>query len=82
MENTQNPLYKNSESLLLKIYCDIFETNISEIIPAPHWRLLQDFGGYLSIDEFRNNFNKIEYLEHGFISFVSLGRLFEDKLIL
>lgn len=80
MENTKNPLYKNSESLLLKIYYDIFGNNISEIIPAPHWRTLQDFGGHLSIEDFRNSFNRIEYLEHGFISFVSLGRLFEDKL--
>jgi len=80
MENKQNPMYKNSESLLLKIYYDIFGNNLNDMIPAPHWRTLNDFGGQLSIEDFRNNFNKIEYVDHGIISFISLGRLYEDKI--
>lgn len=31
--------------------------------PAPSWRLLKDYGGHLSIDEFRKNFYKIDYLD-------------------
>jgi hypothetical protein len=80
MENIQNPMYKNSESLLLKIYSDIYGNCLNNISLAPHWRTLRDFGGHLSIEEFRHSFNKIDYNDHGIISFVSLGRLFEDKI--
>ena len=29
------------------------DTKNIKINPAPHWRLLKDFGGYLSIEDFR-----------------------------
>lgn len=80
VENKNNPLYRFSESLLIKMYSDINpdENNI-EIIPAPHWRLLSDFGGSLSIEDFRESFNKIKFNEHG-IHCVSIGYLYEDQL--
>ena len=52
-----------------------------EIMPAPHWRTLKEFGGSLTIDKFREAFNSITYVDHGNISFVGIGRLYEDKLI-
>ena len=76
-------MYNISEMLLLKMYNDIHQVqtpyNIEE---APHWRKLKEYGGDLSIDEFRDSFNKIEYKNHGFIvpKFKSLGILFEEKL--
>jgi hypothetical protein len=79
-ENINNPLYQHSEYLLLKIYNELNEDEIEEIIPAPHWRNLIDFGGHLTIEQFRDSFNKVQYIDHGLISYVSIGRLFEDKL--
>lgn len=78
-ENKHNPLYRYSESLLLKMYNSINPENTSEISPAPHWKLLTEFGGHLSIEQFRQSFNKVTYIDHGIIC-VSIGRLFEDKL--
>ena len=43
------------------MYKDIFETKHAKIKPAPHWRLLEKFGGPLSIENFRNSFNSIQY---------------------
>lgn len=79
-EEKHNSMYRFSKMLLYQLYRDANNIDIKEIIPAPHWRLLRDFGGNLSIQEFRDGFNKIEYINHGMVSFVSSGRLFEDKI--
>ena len=77
-------MYNISEMLLLKMYNDIYSKEISLIENAPHWRKLIQYGGDLTIEEYRNSFNKIEYKNHGFISniqkFNSLGIIFEEKL--
>lgn len=80
VEIRKESLYRNSASLLAKMYNDINEQDYSELLPAPDWRLLIDFGGHLTIEQFRESFNKVEYFNKGFISCVSLGYLFEDKL--
>jgi len=83
LDNKRNPLYQQSETLLLKMYNDINGNpsgDVREIMPAPHWRNLIDFGGQLSIEKFRDTFNKVKYQDHGIISYVSLGRLYEDKI--
>jgi hypothetical protein len=80
-DNKNNPLYQYSESLLLKMYNELneYELNdsISEIMSAPHWRTLSEFGGHQSIEQFRDSFNKVKYKYHGMIS---IGRLFEDNI--
>ena len=62
------PLNKYSESggLLCMLYYKIFNKRIrlSDIIPAPNWRLLMSFGGPLSIEEFRKSFQTIEFREN------------------
>ena len=94
-ENKRNPLYQNSESLLLQMYMEMHSaggnggdsTGVDgedydnlEIIPAPHWRTLVDFGGTMTIKQFRETFNKVMYINHGVISCRSLGNLFEDQI--
>lgn len=79
-ENNYNILYNKSEILIIKMYNDIFNTNINVIEPAPHWRLLKEYGGRLSINTFRNNFNKIEYECHGIIKQKSNGNIFEERI--
>lgn len=81
-DNTNNSMYNMSKMLLLKIYNDIYPDNNSSIEYAPHWRKLIIYGGDLTIEQFRESFNKIEYKNHGIIqpNFKSLGVLFEEKL--
>jgi hypothetical protein len=84
LANEENAEYVLSKSLLTKMYENIFNTEFT-IFPAPDWRLLQQYGGHLTIDEFREQFNKIEYidLENRFstkpIQYNS-GKVFEQKI--
>jgi len=54
-DNRNNPLYQYSESLLLTIYNERYNTdNIKEkIMPAPDLRTLCEFGGRLTIADYR-----------------------------
>lgn len=85
-ENRLNPMYKNSFLLLNRMYSEIVHGKQDsaerkvEMIPAPSWRLLKDFGGTLNIEQFRENFNRVEYIYHGIIACSSIGRIYEDKL--
>ena len=83
-ENKHNRLYEQSDMLLTKLYAEI--TNIKDVTinPAPSWRLLEEYGGDLTINQFRENFNKITYEYHGIIKnmmvFKSIGSLYEEKI--
>lgn len=66
-ENKNNSIYKHSKNLLKKIYFDIFKAYPENFIPAPSWRLLKDYGGKLSIEDYRKNLNKIEYIDVGLL---------------
>ena len=44
------------ESLINLMYYKTYGS-FKEIIPAPSWLSLQEYGGHLSIDDFRSNFN-------------------------
>lgn len=87
-DNKKNKLYDNSIMLTTKLYNDINNingtTNKISIIPAPHWRLLKEYGGNMSITEFRNSFNKIEFESFGIIKklpkFNSIGTIYEKKI--
>jgi hypothetical protein len=83
-DNKHNSMYTMSEMLLLKMYHDIYPTRVVSIDEAPHWRKLKQYGGDLTIEQFRDSFNKIEYKQHGYVShvpkFKSTGMLFEEKL--
>lgn len=78
-------MYNLSEMLLLKIYTEIHPTVKNPVIEeAPHWRQLIKYGGDMTIEMFRNSFNRMEYKNHGFISefptFKSIGVIFEENL--
>jgi len=77
-------LYDNSTMLLTKMYNDIMKTKCVVITPAPHWRVLEHFGGHLNINQFRDGFNKVDYECHGITKnlprFVPIGILFEEKM--
>ena len=82
--NKRNYIYKDSLMLLSKMYYDLFNTKFN-IIQAPSWRMLSEFGGNMSIEEFRKSFNKIEYLDIGqHITNMpvqySIGHIYEEKI--
>lgn len=83
-DNKHNRLYEQSELLLIKLYNDITGTKNIIINPAPSWRLLEEYGGNLNINQFRENFNKITYEHHGVIKYESIfkpiGFLYEEKI--
>jgi hypothetical protein len=79
-DNKHNRLYDLSKTLLLKLYKDMTNKKITEILPAPHWRILDKYTGDINITEFRDGFNKIEYEYHGTIITNTLGKLYEKKI--
>jgi hypothetical protein len=79
-ENKSNPLYRNSRMLALEMYKDIYGDSVDEIMLAPHWRNLSEFGGTMTIEKFRDTFNKVEYVDQGMINCVSIGRLYEARI--
>ncbi len=83
-DNSHNPMYKQSKVLLMNIYrnvCSRRKIKSCSLLEAPHWRTLTDFGGKLTISEFRNSFDKIEYKYHGkYIKSFPIGHLFEGNI--
>lgn len=81
-DNKHNKLYDMSDILLVQMYNHLMETNINNIKPAPHWRLLDQYGGYMNIIKFRDSFNKIDIEYHGIsrIKCIPLSTLWESKV--
>jgi len=84
LENEYKPKYNLSKSLLVSMYEQIFNEQCN-IIPAQSWRLLSAYGGEQSIDEFRDNFNKVEFIDldnsiKNLPQFYASGQLFEQKI--
>ena len=83
MDNKHVRLYDKSQILLMKMYNKLIGSKTVVITPAPHWRLLTTYGGHLSIDKFRDSFNKVEYEPHGITrlpKFLPVGMLFEENI--
>lgn len=83
-DNKHNRIYDRSTMLLMKMYNTIMGTRMIVISPAPHWRVLETYGGHLNIIKFREGFNKVDYECHGntkpVLKFLPLGTLFEEKI--
>jgi hypothetical protein len=60
-ENSSNPLYQYSEHYLR----DIFSFDDQKC--APHWRLLENYGGNMTIEEFRKSFTNTIYTPDGIV---------------
>ena len=86
-DNTHNSLYVNSKYLLMKMYAEIFsQTKLSKIQPAPSWKLLKVYGGFMGITEFRNSFGHYIYIDNQYrISSlpktIPIGHVFEEHII-
>lgn len=77
-------LYDQSSMLLMKLYNSIMNTKMVKISPAPHWRILEPYGGHVNIVRFRDGFNKVDYECHGSTKsiprFAPLATLYEEKI--
>lgn len=84
--NKKNPLYTSSRMLLVNMYNDMFLKQVKTIPPAPDWRILTQYGGHLSINDFRESLENVEYKNQGSMNDinipkqVSIATLFEKKL--
>lgn len=78
-------MYKDSMYLLMKMYCDTHGQYPSKLRPAPSWQLLKEYGGYMTIQEFRSGFNVNCYNEKGFLTEIPhikpMGRIFEETYL-
>lgn len=83
-DNKHDRIYDMSSTLLAKMYNTMMGTKMVVISPAPHWRLLEQYGGYLNIIKYRESFNKIDYKCHGITqkvpSFLPMGVLYEENI--
>ena len=64
LDNQHNSKYKHSKNLLYNLHRSLFPAQKFHIIkPAPSWKLLREYGGTLTIDEFRKSFGQYVYVE-------------------
>lgn len=82
LDNKHNKLYDQSMILLYKMYNDVNKSTSSTFDAAPSWRLLKEYGGNLSLKDFRESFNRIDYVSFGIIKpkCKSIGVAFEERL--
>jgi hypothetical protein len=82
-DNRWNPTYKYSKNLLKKIYTEVYNKHPSTLIPSPSYRLLKEYGGEMSIEEYRKKIGIIRYDEVCFIKenlkFKACGLLYQEK---
>ncbi len=55
--------YKHSSTLLLMLYHKIFKSNkiMNKIIPSPSWKLLKDYGGHMTSEEYHKCLQHVEF---------------------
>jgi len=73
-ENTHDPVYDQSLSLMY-----LMKGDVDRVVPSPHYRLLQDYGGHLSCEEFQKLIGNQSYQRQHNLVFVN--HVFEKKLI-
>ncbi len=81
LEHSHLPFYRNSKSLLYSLYYKLYQTEL-KIKPAPSWECLKDYGGKLTIDEFRKNFCTCKYIITENIKrpfMVAVGKYIDEK---
>ncbi len=72
-DNKHNPLFSQSEQLVYKM-----RGKYTSIVPAPHWRMLDMYGGSLSPLEMRKKIGTDNYQEFHYIIFIN--HIYEKKI--
>lgn len=71
--------YKDSIRLLAMMACD--NEQIQDpltISPSPPWRFLQQYGGHLTVDQYREMIGRMIYKEKGIIQIQPITTLYEE----
>ncbi len=83
----RDPVYRHSSVLLTQMYNFVLNTqeDFRQLPPpAPQWKMLDKFGGNLTLDEFRQNISKISYVDQGKsrinVFFSPLASWYEENL--
>ena len=76
--------HPHSQYLLYNIYKSISNNN-NKIEPAPSWRLIDVFGGHLTISQFRDSFYKVEYIDsdtklQDLPTLLPIGYVYEERI--
>lgn len=84
-DHTHLSTYHKSTHLLHRMYSDLYG-QVSKINPAPHWRVLKSFGGFMDIHEFRNSFSTHLYIQQdktitSIPKMIAVGHIFEEQYI-
>lgn len=86
-DNVHSGIYANSKYLLMKMYSEVFkDSKLSNINPSPHWRLLKDYGGFMTIKEYKVSMRNFVYIDIEQIiskipSQIPVGHVFEESII-
>lgn len=85
IDNIHNPLYSESIHLLVQMSVQIFGAP-QKIHTAPSWRLIDVYGGFMSIADYRKSFTMYLYVDNEQIlskvpKMVSVGHVFEEHII-
>lgn len=79
--------YRDSKSLLLRMHAEVFPgAGVPKIHPAPSWRLLAAYGGFMTLAEFRTACDKYLYVDKHFTvgqvpKMATVGKIFEQIMI-
>jgi hypothetical protein len=81
IDNKLNPLYSKSETMIRRIHQELSPDCKTTLITAPSWRLLKEYGGLQTIEEFRKNFQRVSYESKGIhrLAFRPISFVFEEK---
>jgi hypothetical protein len=71
--------YKDSIRLLAMMACDNEQSQDPLTInPSPPWRFLQQYGGHLTVDQYREMIGRMIYKEKGIIQIQPITTLYEE----
>ena len=73
-------MYKNSHVLLAHMICDMKGTVTPVTVePAPDKKLLSDYGGHMTEDQYRYCFDRMLYTEKGIINMFPTTTIFQEE---
>lgn len=74
--------YRESGHLLYLLYRKLFQTNMAtiDILPAPSWKLLKEYGGHLEVEDYRKSLQHVEYKQMNQTWFINALELFTEVM--
>ncbi len=75
IKSTEFRYYKKNDCHYLLNFMMKYCYNITDIKEAPDWRVLKEFGGWMNIEDFRKNQQKIEIVQKPFIPFNTTAQI-------